>query len=390
MKKKFLIQGVTLDSHLKAVKRVLAIPNPDRAIVSVGFMNERGLVALEEVIAPIAKQTTIVAGIRNGITSVQGLRKCLEIGCVTYVVDTGSRDVLFHPKVYLSRNSSEARLVVGSANLTLGGLNSNVEASLYFEIDLSNKDDSLLFADIEAKIDRMIKEFPKNIFKVNSLAVLQELFDSGRLVDESERQSPGIVGTSRRRDLDFVPRMDLEKSSIAGFRPRPFGKGVGQGRRIQSPRAADSKVQGRPTLVWQSKELKRRHLTIPTGSKTNPTGSMLFGKGATDGIDQRHYFRDQVFAELDWQFDSQSRTKHFERAKGRFRLVICDIDYGVFTLRLSHNSRTDTKSYQQHNSMTHLHWGEARQLIAQEDLLGRTMYLYNDRMDRGLFVIEID
>ena len=134
MAKNLLLQGVTADNHWATVTHLLQIPQPERVVISVGFMNESGLVALESALSPIAKHTTILTGIRNGITSVQGLRKSLEIGCTTYVVDTGSRAVLFHPKVYVSRNADEARLVVGSANLTYGGLNSNIEASLYMEM----------------------------------------------------------------------------------------------------------------------------------------------------------------------------------------------------------------------------------------------------------------
>ena len=34
--------------------------------------------------------------------------------------------------------------------------------------------------------------------------------------------------------------------------------------------------------------------------------------------------------------------------------------------------------------------GEARNIIAQEDLLLRTMYLYRDAVGEDLFVLEID
>jgi HKD family nuclease len=53
-----------------------------------------------------------------------------KIGVNVYTVDTGSRAVIFHPKLYLVRGEKVARLVIGSANLTLGGLNNNVEAGL--------------------------------------------------------------------------------------------------------------------------------------------------------------------------------------------------------------------------------------------------------------------
>ena len=36
---------------------------------------------------------------------------------------------------------------------------------------------------------------------------------------------------------------------------------------------------------------------------THATGSMLWKKGATEDIDQRHFFRDEVFADIDWGTD---------------------------------------------------------------------------------------
>lgn len=392
MAKSLLLQGVTPDNHWAIVTHLLQIPDPKRVVISVGFMNESGLVALESALSPIAKHTTILTGIRNGITSVQGLRKSLELGCTTYVVDTGSRTVLFHPKVYVSRNANEARLIVGSANLTYGGLNSNIEASLYMEMDLTEADNNSLIADLEAKIDGMIAEYPDHVFHVADTVMVDHLLDSGRLVDESIRQAPTTAGSSSRRDLDTIPRMKLKTKSIARHQAEPFPRKVREEAIPQSPTVAGVATPGqdRLALAWQSKALTRRDLMIPTRATTNPTGSMLFGKGALEDIDQRHYFRDEVFAHLNWQHDSAARTRHYERAEAQFQLVIRDVNYGAFTLRLSHNSRTDTKSYKQRNSMTQLHWGEARTIVAHEDLLGRTMYLYQDRGEVGHFVLEID
>jgi hypothetical protein len=62
---------------------------------------------------------TVFAGIRNDTTSYQGLVRLHEIVSEPYTVDTGSRTVIFHPKLYLVRGRDCARLVIGSANLTL-------------------------------------------------------------------------------------------------------------------------------------------------------------------------------------------------------------------------------------------------------------------------------
>ena len=384
--KNLLFQGVTSGDHVAAVRNILGIPNPQRIIMCVAFLNESGLAILNDALAPVAAQTTILAGIRNGITSAQGLRKSLQLGCSTYAVDTGSRSVLFHPKVYLSRNDDEARLIVGSANLTLGGLTSNIEASLILTVSLEDPDNSSFLAGVESKIDGMIEEYRENVFPVSDDLLIQQLLDSGRVVDESIPAAPNPVSSARNRDLDTISKMKL--------RTRPMRRQ--QVRRLSTeplPTRSEpaASVRERWHLVWQSRPLTRRDLNIPTGSRTHATGSMMFSKGALESIDQRHYFRDEVFHRLDWKFDAAPRNQHMERARARFWLVIRDVDYGIFTLRLSHNSRTDTRAYEQRNSMTQLHWGrEALRMIAREDLLGRIMFLYHDEGRAESFILEID
>ncbi|MDE0079515.1 MAG: helix-turn-helix domain-containing protein [Caldilineaceae bacterium] len=151
MKKRFVLQGITQDNHLDEIRDVISIENVSRIIISVAFLNQRGFSLLRDILEPVAGKTVIPAGIRNGITSAQGLLACVECGCRTYTVDTGSRRVVFHPKIYMSKNGEEARLILGSANLTVGGFISNIEASLKVVADLSMADDSALVADLEAK-----------------------------------------------------------------------------------------------------------------------------------------------------------------------------------------------------------------------------------------------
>ena len=388
----FLLQGVTQDNHLAEVRQLIQIPDPERIILCIAFMNEAGVVALEEALSPVADRTTVLAGIRNGITSAQGLSKCLEIGCTTYAVDVGSSGVLFHPKVYLSRNSKEAKLIVGSANLTVGGLNANIEASLVMELNLATAQHKAIVEAVEGEIDGMIPQFPSHVFQVADDAAIEELLVSGRVTEERERRGGETSGSSKNRALDTVPKMPLFTWPLRRHRTQPFQRQTGDDAIVQDEELGDAvpPANERLTLVWQSNSLTRRDLNIPTAQGTNPTGSMLFGRGGWEGIDHRHYFRDTVFADLTWQLDSRPSVNHMERTQTRFQLVIRGVDYGVYTLALSHNTLTDTTSYAQRNSMTQLHWGGVRRLIAQEDLLDRILYLYRDDMDNGLFVLEID
>ena len=389
MTKSILLQGVTPDSHLDAIKYILGIVHPEQIILSVAFMTESGLSILQEALAPVAKKTTVVTGIRNEITSAQGLRKSLEIGCSTYAVDTGSRMIVFHPKIYLSRNAYEARLVVGSANLTIGGLNSNIEASVLMTMDLNKSEDADFVTNLEEKIDGMIAEYNENVILVPNYETIEEFLRSGRVVDENVILNSTNLGSSKRHDSDTISRMNLKTRPI--YAPR-----VEQVRKVSETAppptlSYDARLtRERLTLVWESKPLTRRDLTIPTGTNTHATGSMLLKKGAFNHIDQRHYFREEVFGNLRWHFDTNPSREHMERAEARFQFVIRNVESDVFTLRLSHNSLTDTRSYEQSNSMTQLHWGDAGHLVSHEDLLSRIMYLYRDEVDDAFYIVRID
>ncbi|MCC6148842.1 MAG: hypothetical protein IT461_01210 [Planctomycetes bacterium] len=117
---------------------------------------------------------------------------------------------------------------------------------------------------------------------------------------------------------------------------------------------------------------------------------MLWKKGAIEGIDQRHFFRVEIFGDLEWSRDANPGKKHYERATANFQIVVKGIDYGVYPLKLSHNTKTDTTTYIQKNSMTSVHWGEASSVVVRPDLLGRIMYLYRRETNPPTFMVEID
>ena len=85
-------------------------------------------------------QLSVLVGIDIQNTTREGLQALLDLEqygrCETFVYHNEAGGV-FHPKLYLFRNEEEARLIVGSNNITQSGLYVNVEAGLQVDTDVN-------------------------------------------------------------------------------------------------------------------------------------------------------------------------------------------------------------------------------------------------------------
>lgn len=384
--KNFILQAVISQNHIDAVNGFLTWRTPTRIIISTAFMSESGLSVIEEAMQNIADKTEVYVGIRNGITTAQALEKVLAIGCKVYAVDTGSRTRIFHPKMYFSLGIDAGQIIIGSTNLTFGGLNSNIEASLFEGLNLANADDAGLVKQITDRFDAMTADYQKHVFLITDQTQIDDLLATGRVIDEGDITRCSVVGSSKERNRDDVPTMDFQTKELprAVVQKHKVAKSLAPKTNSGKPIRANS---GGLELAWESSPLTRRDLDIPVAKGTHATGSMLWKKGNTE-IDQQTYFRSEIFNKLDWRTDLETAGK--ELAEGMFQIVIRGIDYGFYKLTVTNDTRTDTKSYKQRQPMSAMRWGEARSLIARDDLLERSMRLYRDPDDEGVFVIDID
>jgi len=378
-KPSFILQGVRKDNdHESALKEMMSLENINQVILSVAFVRESGVLQISEILKNHAKNAVVYAGIRNGVTSAQGLLALLNSKVKLYAVDTGSRSTIFHPKVYLALSASSACAIIGSANLTYSGLNENIEASTILSLNRGDENDVPFLTDLISSITTLQTKHPAHVFQITKKRDIAILLKEGRLEDERFAPPPrptSSIGSDKR---DQLGRIKLFR------RQRPE-------KLVRPPLVKKKKIAtNKWVLIWISKGLTERDLNIPTGTNTNPTGSMLFKKGQMDSIDQRHYFREVVFANLVWSPDTQSRLSHLERAQAAFEIIVKGVSYGIFNLKLTHNSRTNTRAYEQKNAMTQIHWGDAKKTIAQKDLLGRELHLYRKDGATAQYVIEID
>ena len=94
--------------------------------------------------------------------------------------------------------------------------------------------------------------------------------------------------------------------------------------------------------MWQSKALTERDLNIPTGQKTNKTGSINLDKGLLpEEEDHRPYFRNKVFNALNWTY----RLPTVDEAYAQFQFILKGVNYGMFDLAIRHTTSTTSKSY---------------------------------------------
>ena len=184
MSAKFILQALTLQNHISAVADVMQVDGIERVLISVAFVSSTGVDLLAGHIRSHAAKTTAFVGIRNGITSAQAVKALLDLGVDLKAVDTGSAYLVFHPKLYYARGSMAARLLVGSANLTAGGLNNNIEASVAITLDLSSPEDNELARSVEEQFDELSIKYPANVSVFSEGIALTALLADPRLVDE--------------------------------------------------------------------------------------------------------------------------------------------------------------------------------------------------------------
>lgn len=133
--------GTELLRHVDEVDQV--DPFWDSLDIAVAWVRASGMDYLSERLANFLRHgghLSIVVGIDIQNTTREGLQGLLDLEahgrCETFVYHNEAGGV-FHPKLYLFRNEEEARLIVGSNNITQSGLYVNVEAGLQVDTDVN-------------------------------------------------------------------------------------------------------------------------------------------------------------------------------------------------------------------------------------------------------------
>jgi HKD family nuclease len=176
--------GTELVRHIEKVEAV--DPYWDHLDIAVAWVRASGMAYLATSLANFLRHggaLSVVVGIDIQNTTREGLQALLDLeqhGRAETFVYHNEAGGVFHPKLYLFRNEEEARLIVGSNNLTQSGLYVNVEAGLQVDTEI---DASVVVQAVDALTSW--KDTASRLAVRLDQAFLQQLVDGGYVRDEA-------------------------------------------------------------------------------------------------------------------------------------------------------------------------------------------------------------
>lgn len=149
-----------------------------------------------------------IVGIDQGNTSWEGLWMLLQCADEAYIYDDKKESQTYHPKLYVfERRNTYAEVVVGSSNLTGGGLFSNYELNTVIRLDLTNPQQEAEFKQIMAVFNQFLHT--TQCCKRLNTALLEKLRSRDMLASEQQKVKRRQAPKERRPPLFGTVRMKL-------------------------------------------------------------------------------------------------------------------------------------------------------------------------------------
>lgn len=341
--------------------------------------------------------TRLIVGIDEGGATRQGLELAREIFTSVHVLHDNSWRT-FHPKIFLGAGPDRARLLVGSNNLTAGGVFYNYEASL--ECVLSLPADQRLVDEVRAYIDRLYAD--ADVCKPLDDALFHELVNNPRYRVQDEDASKTAAGGAANGD-EPPEDVDREPDGPESAPELAFGKSAEPKRigplfaRVGPREAAASKAAGPATAAapvagdgmvvrkrW-FKKMSHSDAQQPKTAKSNIKGIVTLGSDrGRHPINPASYFRDVFFGDLTW---TEAPVPRGEKHSATFdaEIVVNGASVGTYTLTVDHQT---SRTSGQNNVPTWLHWERFGQYLRTHDHVDDWVTI--ERGSDGAFRVIID
>jgi HKD family nuclease len=195
---------------------------------AIAFVKESGVAQIERPLEDFARHAEVLVsvGVALGGTSIEGLRRLNAAagaaGGIWVFHNEGYGT--FHPKTYLFSDEQHASLVVGSGNLTRGGLFSNYEASLELDLDLNRAEDRRVYEDVNRALDRW-KDEESGLARRLTDELVRDLIQEGYVWPERLTRDSVDEAEAEEGDEEAAPERHIRKRlfrSVAVPEPPPL------------------------------------------------------------------------------------------------------------------------------------------------------------------------
>ncbi len=346
-----------------------------RLRVVVAWAKRSGLQRAESDLRTISTRggcLELVVGISEGGATRQGLEIARDIFDSVYIAHDRSGRT-FHPKLYLADGVGQAVVMIGSNNLTAGGMYFNYEVGSILELDLDDDDDRKYFEAVESLIGRVMAD--RDICVKLTDGVLAELLSNARydIRDEDTSRRSQFAGAPEDLDGD----VDIE-DAYAGFRGTVsiFGKSqvvkkptvsILSGKSYRSSQGshgsrrhvdrvhASSAVVGEYSAVTELRWYKKMSNSDAQQRRTpntQVTGNLKLTEARLP-VNHRTFFRYVFFGDCNWAGKEVNRGIK-EEAVVPFHVTADGGPLGTYSLKIDH---AEYRVASQGNVPTWLHWG---------------------------------
>jgi hypothetical protein len=361
----------------------------DRAWIATAWGKQSGLSRLAADIETFRKRggyIEAIVGVDEGGATVEGLKLVEQLFDAAYVFhDPGART--FHPKIYAVQNDASAVAIVGSGNLTRGGLYTNYEGSVAGELDLTDPTDAAYLDSVRAYYDRIAAL--NDVCKPLDPQAIEDLINDPSVIVVSEKRAnkqrqarrgrgkSGMFGGKAVPDLAGAPPPSIEPlpaeeedddavvvdsgddgtdTTTGAGATGTTGTGQPPARQVPARLAT-----ARPSLWW-SKELTTSdaHRKPPTSHQRNYVALSKAGHN----IDWRTWFRTTLFSSLPWTQEPMRNGKTKEVTIVPFEVFINGKHTGQYNVLVDH---APTRIAGQNNTPTYLNWSSLLPVIKAND-----------------------
>jgi hypothetical protein len=259
--------------------------------------------------------------------------------------------------------------VIGSGNLTRGGLYTNYEGAVVVDLNLDVDEDAKCLGEIRSYYDRLraVEEACQHL----TTGLIEDLEKDPRIVVTSEaKQEPGGRSLDVRKSELFG---NTPVKGLLGAPPLPIGEepddDAGDDFLAEEPKPPGrdfmrEEREPQATMRWWKKlTISDAHRKPPPSHQRN---YVALTKAQFD-IDWRTWFRHELLGALDWSTEPMSSGQTKEVTVARFEVYVDGEHVGRRNLRFDHAPH---RIAGQNNAPTYLNWSSMLTVIEAADFTG--------------------